>query len=106
MGTRPSRRSRRLPGAGRRSLGVAGQPRGCFTFDQRAHTLIAAAPLITHEVGRYEIWLGILARKRLRRGSFTSTDDLRDQVLAFIDYYNRTMARPFRWTYQGKALVS
>jgi hypothetical protein len=25
------------------------------------------------------------------------------QVLAFIEYYNRTMAKPFRWTY-GKPL--
>jgi len=25
-------------------------------------------------------------------------------VLAFIAYYNRTMAKPFKWTYQGKAL--
>jgi len=24
--------------------------------------------------------------------------------LAFIEYYNRTMAKPFKWTYQGKAL--
>ncbi|MDP8974681.1 MAG: IS630 family transposase, partial [Actinomycetota bacterium] len=41
-----------------------------------------------------------------RRGSFTSLDDLRDRVLAFIDYYNRTMAKPFRWTYQGKVLTT
>jgi len=27
-------------------------------------------------------------------------------VLAFIEYYNRTMAEPFKWTYQGKALVA
>jgi hypothetical protein len=29
---------------------------------------------------------------------------LRAQVLAFIDYYNRTMAKPFKWTYTGKPL--
>ena len=33
-------------------------------------------------------------------------DDLRAQVLAFIAYYNRTMAKPFKWTYQGKALAA
>jgi len=27
-------------------------------------------------------------------------------VLAFIAYYNRTMAKPFKWTYQGKALMA
>jgi hypothetical protein len=29
---------------------------------------------------------------------------LKGKVLAFIDYYNRTMAKPFKWTYPGKAL--
>jgi len=27
-------------------------------------------------------------------------------VLAFIEYYNRTVARPFKWTYKGKALAA
>ena len=31
-------------------------------------------------------------------------EDLKRKVLAFIEYYNRTMAKPFKWTYQGKAL--
>jgi hypothetical protein len=44
-------------------------------------------------------------RKLLRRGSFTSVTDLRAKVLAFIAYYNCTMAKPFRWTYQGKPLM-
>ncbi len=45
-------------------------------------------------------------RKVLRRGSFLSVADLQAKVLAFIEYYNRTMAKPFKWTYQGKALVA
>lgn len=55
-------------------------------------------------LNQVEIWLGILVRKLLRRGSFSSVTDLQEQVLAFIDYFNRTMAKPFRWTYQGKPL--
>jgi len=57
-------------------------------------------------MNQVEIWLSILARKLLRRGSFTSVEELKAQVLAFIDYYNRTMAKPFKWTYQGKALAA
>ena len=57
-------------------------------------------------LNQIEIWLGILGRKLLRRGSFTSLDDLCARVHAFIAYYNRTMARPFKWTYQGKVLTS
>jgi len=32
----------------------------------------------------------------LKRGNFTSVDDLQQKVLAFIDYDNRTMAKPFK----------
>ena len=55
-------------------------------------------------MNQVEIWLSILVRKLLRRVNFCSIDDLRTQVLAFIDYFNRTMAKPFKWTYQGKPL--
>jgi transposase len=57
-------------------------------------------------LNQIEIWLSILSRKLLRRGSFTSVDDLRAQVMAFVDHYNQTMAKPFKWTYQGKVLVA
>jgi hypothetical protein len=50
--------------------------------------------------------LSILVRKLIKRGSFLSVDDLTQKVLAFIDYYNRTMAKPFKWTYQGKVLTA
>jgi hypothetical protein len=56
-------------------------------------------------MNQIEIWLSILVRKLLKRGSFTSVEDLQTKVLAFIDYDNRTMAKPFKWTYQGKALT-
>ena len=56
-------------------------------------------------MNQIEIWLSILARKLLKRGSFTSVDDLKAKVLAFVEYFNRTMAKPFKWTYKGKALV-
>lgn len=56
-------------------------------------------------LNQIEIWFSILARKLLKRGNFTSLDDLKAKVLAFIDYYNQTMAKPFKWTYKGKALT-
>jgi len=55
-------------------------------------------------LNQVEIWLSILVRKVLRRGNFTSVADLEAKVLAFIAYFNRTMAKPFKWTYQGKPL--
>ena len=52
-------------------------------------------------MNQVEIWLSILVRKLLKRGHFTSLEDLHDQILAFIANYNRTMAKPIRWTYTG-----
>ena len=57
-------------------------------------------------MNQVEIWFSILARKLLKRANCVSVEDLRAKVLAFIDYFNRTMAKPFKWTYQGKALTA
>jgi hypothetical protein len=57
-------------------------------------------------MNQIEIWFSILVRKLLKRGNFTSRDELKAKVLAFIDYDNRTMAKPFKWTYKGKALAA
>jgi hypothetical protein len=56
------------------------------------------------EVGRNEIWFSILSRRLLKRSGFTSTEDPRQRILAFINYYNQTMAKPFKWTYAGVPL--
>ena len=57
-------------------------------------------------MNQIEIWFGILSRKVVKRGNFRSKEELRDKLLAFIDYFNRTLAKPFRWTYQGKPLIA
>ena len=55
-------------------------------------------------MNQIEIWFGILMKKVIKRGHFLSKLDLKTKVLAFMDYFNETMAKPFKWTYQGKAL--
>lgn len=57
-------------------------------------------------LNQIEIWFSILARKLLRRGSFTSQQDLKARIERFIDYFNRTMAKPFKWTKTGKPLAA
>lgn len=57
-------------------------------------------------LNQIEIWFSILVRKLLRRSSFTSQADLKAKILDFIDYFNRTMAKPFKWTYKGKPLTA
>jgi hypothetical protein len=55
-------------------------------------------------LNQIEMWVSILVRKLLRRASFCNTADLKARILDLIDYFNDTMAKPFQWTYQGKAL--
>ena len=57
-------------------------------------------------LNQVEIWFSILVRRLLKRASFASIDELRDRVLRFIEYFNTTLAKPFRWTYTGKVLAA
>jgi transposase len=55
-------------------------------------------------LNQVEIWFSILARRALKRASFPSLQALEQRLLAFIDYFNAVLAKPFRWTYAGKPL--
>jgi transposase len=53
-------------------------------------------------MNQIEIVFGIVSRRAVSRGSFASKQELKDRLTSFIDYFNRTFAQPFRWTYTGR----
>ena len=61
-------------------------------------------PKHTSWLNQIEIWFSILVRRVIKRGNFSSTADLREKILTFIDYFNRTLAKPFKGTYTGRPL--
>jgi transposase len=54
-------------------------------------------------VNQIELFFSILQRKVIRRGNFTSQDDLVTKMLKFITEYDQT-SRPFAWTYAADPL--
>jgi len=77
--------------------------RATFLSDATHRIRFVYTPKHSSWLNQIEIWFSILIRRLLKRASFRSTEDLRQRILAFIDYFNKT-AKPFKWTYTGRPL--
>ena len=76
-----------------------------FLSDPNHSIIFYYTPKHASWMNQVEIWFSILVRKLLKRESFISTENLKEKILAFIGYFNATMAKPFKWTYKGRALA-
>ena len=84
---------------GKRGVLKSQKSRAAFLSEAGHRIRFVYTPKHTSWLNQIEMWFGILVRKLLRRSSFGSVEDLKAKILAFIDYFNRTMAKPIRWTY-------
>lgn len=77
-----------------------------FLQDSSHRIRFVYTPKHTSWLNQIELWFSILARRLLKRGNFTSVEDLKQKILSFITYFNQTIAKPFKWTYKGRPLVA
>jgi transposase len=80
--------------------------RAAFLQDSSHRIRFVYTPKRASWLNQIEIWFSILVRRLLKRASFSSTEDMRQRILAFIEYFNKTLAKPFKWTYTGRTLAA
>jgi len=83
-----------------------GSQRKDFLTDPSKPVVFHFTPTHASWLNQVEIWLSVLTRKVIRRGDFSSVDDLEDKIIEFIEYYDEYLAAPYKWTYAGKPLAA
>ena len=66
--------------------------------------LVHHTPKHASWLNQVELFFSTLARRLLRRGQFTSRDELVAAVDNFVLAYDEHDAKPYRWTYDGSPL--
>jgi len=76
--------------------------RRAFLSDRSHRIRFVYLPKHSSWLNQIEIIFGVINRRVMRGGSFTSREDLAAKLRRFIAYFNETIAKPMTWTYTGR----
>ena len=76
--------------------------RRAFLANENHRIRFVYIPKHSSWLNQIEIVFGIINRRVMRRGSFTSKWDLVGKLRRFVTYFNETIAQPMNWTYTGR----
>jgi len=80
------------------------ESRSAFLSDESHRIRFVYTPKHCSWLNQIEIWFGILCRRLLNRSSFRSLEEMKERILSFIQYFNETLAKHFRWIFTGTPL--
>jgi len=82
------------------------ETRAAFLQDPSHRIRFVHTPKRASWLNQIEVWFSILGPRLLERASFSSVEDIRQRILAVIGCFNKTLAKPFKWTYTGRPLTA
>lgn len=75
--------------------------RRAFLEDEGHSVRFLFTPKHCSWLNQIEVWFGQLDAHIVRRGDLASKADLQAKIDAYIDYYNKCLAKPYDWKYTG-----
>lgn len=71
-------------------------------IDSKRRLTIHFTPTYSSWLNQIEIWFNILTKDVIKGAVWQSKKQLADQIIEYVDTYNKERAKPFEWTYTGK----
>lgn len=77
------------------------ESRATFLTDPDHKIRIVYTPKHASWLNQIECWFSILVRRLLKRLVTKSVEELKQKILDFIQYYNKFLAKIFKWNFKG-----